>query len=583
MIKVQRVFNVEITPKDPKRLTEEEADVLIAEIVARTRHHPGLARGASVRGSLALREVMQSYCLLHGSTRESLARAAFTTLPHRIMLKEGDSTQVLPILQEILNEVLWGIYPEDDDEIHSFQEGFSQEDVLDALRNLSEAKPGQEPGDTEGRRDMIALVPDDSKKSGDSSSYLLEESQPMDKSWQKAYSQAIQKMLETLEEKFQRGEISEKDFERESRRLKDILNAAKQLQSFSSPKDMAQTVMEMMDAQDKRWQKELKPQDMYVYYHIKNACENKEVSAPKQNWHGLKVVIDYMKQQGVVMPVPEQGFTLTSEALDLLLENLIPEFRTQGAKLFTHSKNSQWRERLQETRRYSQGDVYRDISIRHTLRQIASQRKPLCEVTRRDLRVYLKRSRSKQSDIVLCLDSSGSMGFYQKMIYARLFAAGLARSALKQGDRVGLANFDDVGRSVQPLTDKKSQIFRYIVGTSPGGNTNMSDGIKCAADLLLRQPTHNYKHIVLITDGEPTAISQQAYGQLKGGKDFDATEENSILETRRASLRGIRTSVVHITDAKNAGYELVQKLAQAGGGNIKRVTSVEDIEKAIKS
>ena len=191
----------------------------------------------------------------------------------------------------------------------------------------------------------------------------------------------------------------------------------------------------------------------------------------------------------------------------------------------------------------------------------------------------MKERRKLQSDIVLCLDTSGSMGFRHKLMYARLAAAGLAKAAMENGDRVGMVSFNNFSQSTIPLTDKDKDIINNnIVRLRARGNTNIGDGIRCSSQLLSEDHSHNYKHIVLITDGQPTAISQGAFEQLKALKEKDLTEETVIREVKKASARGIKVSVIHIASKDEASSEFVKNIARVGKGKIRRMGSPEDLK-----
>ena len=75
-----------------EQLAESEVLELVATIVRRTREHPGIVRGASVRGAIALKEVLQGFGAIRGGlTVSSLEKAARVTLPPRISTKQGDN------------------------------------------------------------------------------------------------------------------------------------------------------------------------------------------------------------------------------------------------------------------------------------------------------------------------------------------------------------------------------------------------------------------------------------------------------------------------------------------------------------
>ena len=233
-------------------------------------------------------------------------------------------------------------------------------------------------------------------------------------------------------------------------------------------------------------------------------------------------------------------------------------------------------ERKHEIRRYSSGDVFRDISFRHTLREIVRQKKSLSGVKRSDFRVFMTQPRKLKSDIVLCLDTSGSMAFHQKLMYARIAAMGIAKAAIDDGDRVGLIAFDSSSRTAIPFSDKET-IFNYIIRLSAHGNTNIGEGIKRASRLLFEDRSQNQKHILLITDGQPTALSKTTFEQLKGLEEKDLSEESVILEARKAAARGVVVSVIHIAGQSESSSQFVKKIALAGRGKVRRMSTPEDL------
>ncbi|GAI51180.1 unnamed protein product, partial [marine sediment metagenome] len=158
------------------------------------------------------------------------------------------------------------------------------------------------------------------------------------------------------------------------------------------------------------------------------------------------------------------GFVLTGEALDILLEYLISrDPKDRGRQGVIDFGRTRVNERKYEVRRYSTGDVFRDISIHHTLKEIARQKKVLSDVRSSDFRVFMKQRRKLQSDIVLCLDTSGSMGFQHKLTYARLAASGLAKAAIKNGDRVGVVAFDNFSKITIPLNEENNNAITSCI------------------------------------------------------------------------------------------------------------------------
>jgi Mg-chelatase subunit ChlD len=275
---------------------------------------------------------------------------------------------------------------------------------------------------------------------------------------------------------------------------------------------------------------------------------------------------------------------LSGLALNLLLKYLVDKDDAgKNLQEIAGMGKAHATERKSEVRRYSNGDAFRDISVRHTLNEIARQKKPLSEVRNCDFRVLLKQQRKPRSDFIICLDTSGSMGFHQKMTYARLAAAGLVQAALDDGNRVGLVAFNDYGEIALPLTSTdKDRLLNCIASATPRGNTNIGDGIKSSLNLLTHSRSSNRKYIMLITDGQPTAISESDFAQLKEVKKRDLTEESALFETRRAAAKGIKVSVIHIAaEADNSGT-FIKNIARVGKGKIRRVSSSGDLKAVMR-
>ena len=572
-----------------ERLTESEVVELIADIVQRTRQHPDIVRGASVRGAIAFKQVLQGFVQIENrQTRGSVEKAAMITLPPRVLTRQVDKESATAIVSDIVKEVLYGIdVLKERNGSQQIKDGerLSLDDFIAALQNLSLSKTlesldlGQT---TEKGRISIVAEKDDYQRLSDNSTFKNSQLQNT-KEWYSSLEKAIEHLMAELEQKLDSGEIPLGDYRYQKKKLEEMLNAASYLQSQMSEKELAETVMEFMDAKDKQWQKELDFQDMYIYYHIKGTHDGEGLSPPKRGWYGLKVVIDYLEHQDLVQTDKVgAALTLTAKALDTIVKHLIPKVSKSGKpKAVMNRMNTVANERRQETRKYITGDVFRDISMRRTLREIARRKKKLSDIDRRDFRVFIKDYRRPKSDIMLCVDSSGSMGFHQKLILARLAAAAIAKAALQRGDRVGVVTFDDLGRMVVPPTDREEAVFSYVAGINAGGNTNIGDGIKCAKKLLLREARHNRKFIVLITDGEPTAISEKALPWVRHIQESDLTEEYAILETKRAALTGIETSVLHITNENAAGKRLVSSIAKIGRGQVQKISRPTDLKAVI--
>lgn len=558
-----------IETRGSEALTESTVDRLIAQIAGRTRAHPGITRGASVRGTIAFKEVLQALSEIKGAvTRDTIGKAAMITLPPRVVAKRGSNETA--IVNDIVKEALYdmrfsslGYEPP----LPKAVNPLSPDDMmksLDSLEGLSREQSRELPP-----RKPPTVIAEQDKNRGP-----LKRLEPKDfqnkrqQSRRSSSQKASEHLIDELARKLSAGEITPADYDREKTRLEATLKSASPPQFRMSARELASTIMELMEAQDRQRSSDVTFERMHVYYHIKANSAGSELGPQKRDYYALRTLIDGLQKEGILRAVETgEGLTLTSRALNILLDYLIN--RDRGLKGAVDSGKTPANERKPEIRRYSSGDVFRDISFRHTLREIARQKKDLSSVRRGDFRVFLKQRRKRQSDIVLCLDTSGSMSFQRKLVYARLAAAGLARAAVENGDRVGVVAFNNLGQTTMPLTGKDAgPVLDCIARLSGHGNTNVADGIKCSSDLLSQEHNGNQKYIVLITDGRPTAISERTFDRLRELGEKDLTEESAILETRKASTGGVRVSVVHIASDNEVNEGFIRSIARAGRGKV---------------
>ena len=571
-----------IKTRDSEALAESVVDKLIPQIVNRTRTHPDTARGTSVRGTIAFKEVVHGLSEMKGVlTRDAMSKAALITLPPRIVAKHGgnETAMVSDIVKEVLYDMRFSRV-RDETLLPRALDWLSSEDIMESLKNLEPLSQGQS---QELPQKKLPAVVAEQGKNRQILKYL-ESKNFLKKGQQNRYSftkKALEYLMNDLEQKLKADEITPAEYNRQKARLAAMLENASQPQLKMSAKELANTVMELMDAQDKQRSREVSFERMHVYYHIKANSMGSELSPQKRDYYSLKTLIDNLEKQGI-LSVAEigEGLTLTSQALNILMDYLIDrEPRGRGFQGAIDFGETLANERKPEVRRYSSGDVFRDISFRHTLKEIARQKKDLSSVRKGDFKVFIKQRRKLQSDIVLCLDISGSMGSQYKLMYARLAAAGLAKAAIENGDRVGMIAFNNFGQTTMPLTDKDADsLMNCIAKVFARGNTNIGDGIKCSSELLFQSHSNNQKYIVLITDGQPTAISERTFNQLKELKEKDLSEESAILETRKASARGVKVSVIHIASKHEGSEQFIKNIARIGKGKVRRVSSSEDLE-----
>ncbi len=167
----------------------------------------------------------------------------------------------------------------------------------------------------------------------------------------------------------------------------------------------------------------------------------------------------------------------------------------------------------------------------------------------------LWREDRKPADIVLVLDTSGSMGDEGKLAQAQ---QGLVRflDQLSARDRVALVAFADQPSLVRPLAEMqpaaKQGLAAAIQGLFPDGGTAVYDATNLGVDYLLKE--QNPKHIaavVVLTDGEDnksTAVVQDVVTRLRG------TSESGTVR------------VFTIAYGVEANRDALKAIAEAGGG-----------------
>jgi Mg-chelatase subunit ChlD len=93
-----------------EQLSYKQVQELVVQLVKKTREHPEIKRGASVRASLAVMEMTRGYsCLRKKLTRKELKDAAMLSLPGKITVcpesRKKPEEIVLEIVQEVILEI----------------------------------------------------------------------------------------------------------------------------------------------------------------------------------------------------------------------------------------------------------------------------------------------------------------------------------------------------------------------------------------------------------------------------------------------------------------------------------------------
>ena len=119
-------------------------------------------------------------------------------------------------------------------------------------------------------------------------------------------------------------------------------------------------------------------------------------------------------------------------------------------------------------------------------------------------------------DVVLVLDSSGSMGDDNKLTNLKEAAKDLVNTLMKDGtNQVGVVEFGTNVKHTHKLTTNKSGINRFIDRMNDDGGTNIQQAVASANNILQDGKRDDAQQIVIIlTDGIPTFFNYngQKYG-----------------------------------------------------------------------
>ncbi len=519
--------------KSEEKISEEEADTLATRIIQSTRSHPLLVRGASVRGTLALKEIARGYAQLNGRlNRYANSQSALISLSHRVMTISGIEKNATDIIKEITLEALYGI-------TFSPEHILAEEDpaTQDSLKKMQEGSGGMEPQ----KKNIDSSIPT-SKFS--LSSALRGQSE-------------VQEILKKYRAKDGAGEKSAEPGE------KDRLIKGKKGKHYPAEKTLPLT-----RAQMKKF--------MEQFIDFKRQGKGKGTRGKKAGLQNL----DYSKIETAIAQSEDmkgarkssKGYQLQGKAISLLLKKLV----TKNLRHTDHNRSK--KEKIKDkasVRRYMKGDTYKDISMRHTLKALVRHGKKLEDISSREFRSFEKRHLSN-IDIVLCIDVSESMGHHAKLRYAKIAAAGIAKAAIESGERIGLVAFSNSATTITNVTTKEHEITNALVKMEPHQFTNVGDGIKQARELLLKDKAPHKKQIIIISDGMPNIApesesplqnrhastpSDMAYfgSSLRADADREWSAEHSSLSNEAALMFRELMGSTHATREARKAREKILK------------------------
>lgn len=180
-----------------------------------------------------------------------------------------------------------------------------------------------------------------------------------------------------------------------------------------------------------------------------------------------------------------------------------------------------------------------------------------------DFEIY-ENDYGSSSSTVLCLDMSWSMSWEGRFAAAKKVALALETLIRSKFPRDYFSIVGFFTRAVE-LKLKDLPEASWNMGDP---FTNLQDGLRLASDLLGRHPSRN-QHIIVITDGQPTAyfLNKRLYCEWPlsfGGISMRAAQE-TLKEVERVTRRGITINTFMLDDAPSL-RAFVEKMTQINRG-----------------
>ncbi len=598
-------------------LSLDDIDRLTARTAEALRCHPRVERPPGVRGSLAAREIAQAFGLMHGgTTRDMLARALWTAMKHRTRLVHSEDVCHADIFKSILGRLLYDIslHPADAEKKPGERRPLSPDELCKALQGLSEAAlrsldpndgvPIDDPAFAEEamKHPLVQQALQDAAERGalgdiqqayrDMLSELEDRGMldQIDSSHMTLSQDGRSRIQERLEEMLSNGEISPEE-------LADALNKSMTMPAppgldgekvkLPAQKE-SELLAEMMDFQHQAKSESSSLEDLYIHYTL-DEKKGLKVSKEKLDYEKLKVMVHQLEKQGLVSVAgSKKRFTITHRSLNRLLETLVRRHESQVLEKQAFKREHETDKT--EVRRYRRGDVFSDISLRHTLRRILRKGKTPDDINYTDLRAFEKKPQN-HLDIVVCVDISASMKEGGKLRFAKLALGELAKAAVDKKDRMGIIAFSNVGEEVVPLTDKITPLLNAAMTMRADQYTNIGNGLHRARRMLLKEKNSNMKYIILITDGQPNAAlsadrEEEGFHRQVASFSRETTMETKIAmgthhaltEAAKTGRSHIKISVVYISpegEEDEKSEQTAREIARIGGGRFHRVRAIE--------
>lgn len=274
----------------------------------------------------------------------------------------------------------------------------------------------------------------------------------------------------------------------------------------------------------------------------------------------IKSNIDKLKEQGLLEKdgtISEEGYEFSS--LSLLSEEL-DKLEGQGYIGKKESKKKAHYGERYDTKNYSSGDRYKDITLKQTVKK--ALRRQHQKILKTDLVVSQRRAKGK-IDVIYAIDSSGSMKG-EKVRVAKKAGIALSYNAIKNNDNAGLIIFGStINSEIEPSNDFYT-LIKTLNRIKTKGETDIGLCIEHSAKLF--KTKGKTKHIVILTDALQT---------LGKKPEREVMEKASL-----AANQGITISIIGIGMNKT-GESLAKKIVDISKGTLYKVRNIEDTDQIV--
>jgi uncharacterized protein with von Willebrand factor type A (vWA) domain len=219
--------------------------------------------------------------------------------------------------------------------------------------------------------------------------------------------------------------------------------------------------------------------------------------------------------------------------------------------------------RPDQTRPYEFGDPL-NLNLVATLKHALTRRPGVPLALKPDDFEIYENDYGSSSSTVLCLDMSWSMSWEGRFAAAKKVALALETLIRSKFPRDYFSIVGFFTRAVE-LKLKDLPEASWNMGDP---FTNLQDGLRLASDLLARHPSRS-QHIIVITDGQPTAyfLNKRLYCEWPlsfGGISMRAAQE-TLKEVERVTRRGITINTFMLDDSPSL-RAFVEKMTQINRG-----------------